>query len=109
MTYLDMTKLQMKNRSISKVPKKELKEWWNDYESTATIFDKVWEVVQEIPKGTPFFAGVVTKKLRQDKEFKTTEARRVREKLQRLAEQNKIKFVKNKSINQWKNYWKFNE
>jgi len=41
--------MDLKNRSITKIPKKQIA-WWEDYEESMTITEKVWTVFQEIPK-----------------------------------------------------------
>jgi hypothetical protein len=74
-------------------------EWYDNYESTITIQEKVWQVVQTVPKNKQVFAQQITDQVNKDKDFTTTKSRRIREALQELLIQKKIRFVCEKNIN----------
>jgi len=93
-----MISMELKNRSINKIPKKKV-EWWDNYEETLTITEKVWEVIKEIPKNKQVFATLITERVNKDKRFKYTKSRRVRESLQDLVNAKRIKMSKTSKIN----------
>ena len=98
MTSLDMTSMEIKNRSINKIPKKKV-EWWEDYEESMTITEKVWVDFQEIPKKKSVFATQITAQVNKDKNFKYTKDRRIREAIQDLLTAKRIKMTGKSKVN----------
>tara|TARA_B110000014_G_C19595963_1_gene316086 strand:+ start:70 stop:369 length:300 start_codon:yes stop_codon:yes gene_type:complete len=74
-------------------------EWYDDYERTLTIPEKVWQILQTVPTDRFVFADQITKQVNKDKNFTETKARRIREALQDLLLRNKIKLVGTDTIN----------
>ena len=93
-----MISMELKNRSINKIPKKQV-EWWEDYEESMTITEKVWVVYQEIPKKKSVFATQITAQVNKDKNFKYTKDRRIREAIQDLLTAKRIKLTGKSKIN----------
>ena len=93
-----MISMELKNRSINKIPKKQV-EWWEDYEESMTITEKVWGVFQEIPKKKSVFATQITAQVNKDKNFKYTKDRRIREAIQDLLTAKRIKLTGKSKIN----------
>ena len=74
-------------------------EWYDNYESTLTIQPKGCQVFQTVPKGKQVFAEQITMQVNKDKNFTRTKSRRVREAIQELLIEKKIKFVCEKNVN----------
>lgn len=91
-----MIKMNMKNRNINKINKKDLAvPDWAKWEEKPTIHEKVKGLVKQLPIHFRFHSKVIHAKLIKDSNFSTTAERRTREALLELQNEGIIKHLPN--------------
>jgi len=95
-----MIKLNMKNRNISKISKKDMKlPSWADWEKNTpikhTIKSSVKKLIEELPSGFKFPVNIIQDKMTMSKEFKGLDVRRTSEALLTLEKEGVLYSDKN--------------